>query len=179
MGFEADFLNRRLHVDYTRYDKRTKDALIALPIPASVGASVLSLQQNLGKTRNWGNELSATAVLIDRRSWGWDMTFGASHNDNKWLDLGKDSSKCTTTNGQLTCADLVIGAGLTTQQHRGDPLNMQWYRGYTYNDANGDGIIQVAEVKVDSALSKIAVGFAKDVVSIQNGFDLLNRRLRI
>jgi TonB-linked SusC/RagA family outer membrane protein len=179
MGFEADLFNRRLHIDYTRYDKRTKDALIALPIPASVGSSVLSLQQNIGKTRNWGNEIQANAVLIDRRSFGWDVTVSASHNDNKWLDLGKDPSKCSGTGDQQTCADLVLGAGTLTQQRKGDPLFMQWYRGYSYNDANQDGIIQVAEVKVDSALSPIAVGFAKDIVSIQNGFDLFKRRLRI
>ncbi len=179
MGFEADFFNRRLHIDYTRYDKRTSNALIALPIPSSVGASVTSLLQNVGKTQNWGNEIQANLGLVDRRNFGWDVTISASHNDNKWVDLGQDPSKCTTTNGATTCADLVIGAGTTTQQHKGQPLFMQWYRGYTYADKNGDGIIQVNEVTVDTALSPIAVGFAKDLVSIQNGVDLFQRRLHL
>ena len=179
MGFEADFFNRRLHIDYTRYDKRTSNALIALPIPSSVGAPVTSLLQNIGKTKNWGNEVQANLGLVDRRNFGWDVTISASHNDNKWVDLGQDPSKCTTTNGATTCADLVIGAGTTTQQHKGDPLFSQWYRGYTYADKNGDGIIQVSEVTVDTALSKIAVGFAKDLVSIQNGVDFFQRRVHL
>jgi hypothetical protein len=104
----------------------------------------------------------------------------ASHNDNKWVDLGPDPSKCTTaTGGAQTCADLVIGAGTVTQQHKGDPLFSQWYRNYTYSDDNHDGIIQLAEVHVDSALSRAGVGFAKDVAAIQNGFDLFQRRLRV
>jgi TonB-linked SusC/RagA family outer membrane protein len=181
MGFEADFFNRRLHIDYTRYDKRTRDALIALPIPASVGASVTSLQQNIGKTRNWGNEIQANMVIFDRPSFGLDIVFSASHNDNTWLDLGKDPSKvgCVQAAGQPACDDLVLGAGTATQQHKGDPLFAQWYRGYTYNDANGDGIIQVKEVQVNDTLSRIGVGYAKDLVSIQSGFDLFKRKLRI
>ena len=34
------------------------------------------------------------AVLLDRRRFGWDVTVSASHNDNKWVDLGKDPAKC-------------------------------------------------------------------------------------
>jgi hypothetical protein len=116
---------------------------------------------------------------MDRQNFGWDMTLSGSHNNNKWLDLGQDPSKCTTANGVTTCADLQLGQGTVTQQRKGDPLFMQWYRGFTYNDANGDGIIQVKEVVVDSALSPIATGYAKDLFSIQQGFDLFKRRLRI
>jgi TonB-linked SusC/RagA family outer membrane protein len=179
-GFEADFFNRRIHLDYTWYQKNTTDALIALPIPASVASPVLSLQQNVGKTQNWGNEVQASAVLVDSRRFGWDVTVSASHNANAWVDLGKDPSKCTTdSSGNSVCQDLVIGAGTTTQQRKGDPLFMQWYRGYTYADDNGDGIIQQREVHVSDTLSKIGVGFAKDLASIQTGFDLFSRRLRL
>ena len=156
-GFEADFFNRRLHLDFTHYTKNTKDALIALPIPASVGAPVLSLQQNVGKTRNWGNEVQANMVLLDRRSFSWDVTVSASHNDNKWVDLGEDPAKCGTAAAKAAgqdCENLVLGAGTVTQQRKGDPLFMQWYR-------------------------RIGVGFAKDMASVQTGFDLFQRRLRI
>ena len=36
------------------------------------------------------------------------------------------------------------------RQIPGHPINEQWYRPYTYNDDNGDGILQVSEVHVDS-----------------------------
>jgi len=181
-GFEADFFNRRLHLDFTHYVKNTTDALIALPIPASVGSPVLTLQQNIGKTRNWGNEVQANMVLLDRRSFTWDVTVSASHNDNKWVDLGQDPSKCATAAAKAAgqeCEDLVLGAGTVTQQRKGDPLFMQWYRRFNFADTNGDGIIQASEVTVEDTLSRIGVGFAKDMASIQTGFDLFQRRLRI
>jgi TonB-linked SusC/RagA family outer membrane protein len=178
-GFEADFFRSRLHIDFTHYIKNTKDALIALPIPSSVGAPVTSLQQNIGKTQNWGNEVQVNAVLLDRRSFSFDVTASASHNDNKWVDLGQDPGKCTTTGGVTSCADLVLGAGTVTQQRKGHPLFEQWYRQFTYADANGDGIIQASEVKVSDTLSARGVGFAKDMASIQTGFDLFQKRLRI
>jgi len=143
---------------------------------------VLSLQQNIGKTRNWGNEVQANMVLLDRRSFSWDVTVSASHNDNKWVDLGQDPSKCGTAAAKALgqeCEDLVLGAGTVTQQRKGDPLFSQWYRRFSYADTNGDGIIQVSEVKVEDTLSRAGVGFAKDMASIQTGFDLFQRKLRI
>ena len=61
----------------------------------------------------------------------------------------------------------------------GLPLNGQWYRNFTYNDANHDGVIQVSEVLVDSALSFQGVGFAKDIASIASGFDLFAHKVRL
>jgi len=179
-GLEADLFDRRLHVDYTWYEKNTSDALIALPIPASAAAPVTSLAQNVGKTRNWGNEIQLNAQLFESRRFAWDITVSASHNANAWVDLGKDPATCVTdSNGKRACQDLVIGLGTTTQERKGDPLFAQWYRGYTYADKNGDGIIQRNEVQVSSQLSRIGVGFAKDLASVQTGVDAFQRRLRV
>ncbi len=179
-GLEADFFNRRLHLDYTWYQKNTSDALVEVPIPASVAAPVISLPQNVGKTQNWGNEVQLNARLFDSRRLGWDVTVGASHNANAWVSLGKDPSRCSLdATGRQLCESLVIGLGTTTQQRKGDPLFTQWYPGYTYADKNGDGIIQQNEVQVSSTLSKIGVGFPKDLVSAETGVDLFGRRLRV
>ncbi len=169
-GFETDLLNRRLHLDYTYYDKRTSNALISVPIAASVASPVTSLLQNVGSTRNWGHELQANAQLVDRPAFGYDVTVSASHNSNKWLQLGIDP-----TTGQ----ERIIGSGLTQEQRQGYPLNAQWYRGYHFVDANHDGVIQRSEVTVDSALFNTGYDFPRDVVSIQNGIDLFHRKIRI
>lgn len=179
-GFESDLFNRRVNVNYTFYKKNTTNALIALPVASSVASSVTSLLTNVGKTQNWGHEASITAGILQLRNFGWDITVSGGHNDNKWVDLGKDPATCKAdANGVQTCQDLVIGAGTVVQERKGDPLFNTWYNRYTYADANHDGIIQVSEVKVDSALSSAGVGFAKDIAAIQSGFDLLGRKLRI
>lgn len=181
LGFETDLFQQRVHFDYTFYKKNTKDALIALPIPASVGSSVTSLQQNVGKTQNMGNEATLTATLLDRRNIGWDVTLNGSHNNNKWISLGIDPSTCTVaSDGTVSgCQERVIGAGTQVQQRRGDPLQNVWYNRYTYADANHDGVIQPNEVLVDSTLSSVGEGYARDIVSIQNGLDLFKHRMRI
>jgi TonB-linked SusC/RagA family outer membrane protein len=169
-GFETDVLNHRLHLDYTFYNKKTTNALISVPIASSVGSPVTSLLQNIGSTRNWGHEFQAVAQLLDRRSFGYDVTFSASHNSNKWLELGIDP----TTN-----AERIIGAGLTTQQRQGYPLNSQWYKGYHWQDTNGDHVIQRSEVQVDTGRFSTGYNFPRDVISIQNGIDLFQRKVRI
>jgi TonB-linked SusC/RagA family outer membrane protein len=180
-GFETDLFQQRLHFDYTFYKKNTHDALISLPIPASVASSVTSLQQNVGKTQNWGHEVSMNATLVDRRNFGWDITVSGGHNQNKWVSLGTDPATCTTAaDGTVSdCQQRVIGAGTVVQERQGDPLFNVWYNSYTYADANHDGVIQASEVHVSDTLSSRGPGFANDVASIQNGFDLFKRRVRI
>ena len=169
-GFEMDVLQRRIHFDYTYYDKRTHDALIQVPIAASAAAPVVSLLQNIGSTRNWGHEIQVNAQIVTSRFLAWDVTVSGSHNSNKWLDLGIDPA---------TGVSRILGAGGTTQQRVGYPLNSQWYHPYTYADTNGDKILQIGEVQVDSSRFSTGYNTPRDLFSIQNGFDVLDRRLRI
>lgn len=169
-GFETQMVNNRLHFDYTFYNKRTRDALILVPIAGSAGASTTSLLQNVGATRNYGHEIQLNAQLLDQRSFGWDVTLTGSHNTALVVDLGTDPA---------TGKARVIGAGLQTENHSGDPINSQWYRPYTYSDDNHDGILQRSEVHVDSALKNFGNGIPRDLFSVQSGFDLFSRKVRI
>jgi outer membrane receptor protein involved in Fe transport len=175
-GFESKLFHGRANVDYTFYRKTTRDALIQVPIAGSAGAPVLSLLQNVGSTRNTGHEVQVNMQLLDSRRVGWDMTLSGSHNTSTVVDLGIDPS---------TGNPRVLGAGGLTENRAGDPINSQWYRPYTYEDKNGDGILQwnandaLSEVHVDSVLRNFGTGIPRDIFSIQTGVDLLNRRLRI
>ena len=175
-GFESQLLQGRVGVDYTFYRKTTRDALISVPIAGSAGASVLSLLQNVGSTRNTGHELQVTMQLVDSRRVGWDMTLTGSHNSATVLDLGIDPA---------TQKARILGAGALTENRAGDPINSQWYRPYSYQDKNHDGVLQwnkvdsLSEVHVDSALVNFGNGIPKDLFSIQTGVDLFGRRLRI
>ncbi|HVT37447.1 MAG TPA: SusC/RagA family TonB-linked outer membrane protein [Gemmatimonadaceae bacterium] len=181
-GFEMR-LFRRVSVDYTYYDKRTKDALINIPLAPSGAASVTQLLTNIGRIRNWGHELQVNMQLWDSRNFGWDMTVGGSHNSSLVLDLGTDATTCKidASGAQIpgSCQDRVIGAGGQTREVKGYPIFSQWFRPYTYRDDNGDGILQVSEVHVDSAFKFVGYGAPRDIFSVQQGFDLLNHRLRV
>jgi hypothetical protein len=53
------------------------------------------------------------------------------------------------------------------------------FRPYTFNDANGDGLLLPSEVQVSPTFSYYGYSQPRDILSIQSGFDLLQRRLRI
>jgi hypothetical protein len=54
-----------------------------------------------------------------------------------------------------------------------------FYRTYTYADSNSDGIIVPSEVVVDPTFHYVGPSIPGDIVAVSNGFDLLNRQLRI
>ena len=168
-GFEARVWGNRANIDFTYYNKKTKDALISLPIAPSASPSATSVRTNLGGVQNSGLEAQITATLLDRRSFGWDVTLSASHNNNKVLSLGVDPAG----NPNKT-----IGTG-NTRDSVGFPVNGVFLRPYTYKDANGDGIIQSTEIVVDTGVQYRGYSFPRDLLSIQNGVDLLSRKLRL
>lgn len=175
-GFEARMFDSRVNFDYTYYRRQSYDALISVPLAPSTAASQLSVLQNVGSIRNSGHEVTVNTQIMDRPNFGWDITFNASHNTNLVVNLGLDPS---------TGKRRIIGLGATTEQREGMPINGQWYRPYTYNDANKDGVLQwnstdaLSEVHVDTALVFKGVTSPRDIVSIAQGFDLLKHRLRL
>ena len=168
-GFDSRVWNNKVNIEFTYYSKQTKDALLNLNIAPSAGASAGSILKNLGSVKNAGAELSVNAQLLDRRNLGWDVTLGGSHNKNKLVTLGKDDAG----------KDLPR-TGSTTRNQAGYPLNSIWAVPYTWSDANGDGLIGANEVVVSST-DTVFMGpsINTDQLTIQNGFDFLNRRLRI
>ena len=180
-GFDAQLLSNKLHVEYTFWNKKTSDALVSITLSPSSTASQLTPLLNVGSTQGWGHEFQGNMQLIDRRNIGWDMLVSASHFSNKVVSLGAVSGLCQVAPGQIV-ACLRTASGSTAGEARqipGHPINEQWYRPYTYNDDNGDGILQVAEVHVDSGFKSFGYRVPRDIISIQNGVDLFQRRLRL
>lgn len=140
LGFDAGFFRQRLNFEYTHYNKKTNDLLIAVPLPPSLGLSN-SQFQNLGTVRNTGNEYSINANIIQTTPLAFDVVANASTNNNVLLTLGLIPGSDTTKNPPI----LVN----TQQKHvAGYPLGSYWQRPYTFADANGDGIIARSEIKV-------------------------------
>ena len=180
-GFDAQMINNKVHLEYTFWDKKTTDALVNINLAPSSTAALLSPLLNVGSTRGWGHEVQANAQLIDRRNFGWDVNVSASHFSNKIISLGSVSGLCQVAPGQIVSC-LRTASGSTSGEARqipGRPINEQWYRPYTYHDDNGDGILQVSEVHVDSGFASFGYRVPRDIISIQNGVDLFSRRLRI
>lgn len=168
-GFETDMFSNRVNLDFTYYNKKTKDALIAQPIAASAGPSALTITRNLGSVQNNGVEVSINTTLINNPNFVWNLTLGGSHNSNKIVSLGLDA------NGK---PNPTIGTG-TTRDSLGLSVNGFFAHPYTYADKNHDGIITPDEVTVSSKYAYYGYSQPRDIVSIQNGVDLFGRMLHL
>lgn len=103
LGFDASFFGGRLSMEFTRFDRATKDAIINRPLAPSSGFTG-SQVVNVGQIDAWGNELGVNAKLIQGSSFSWDLDTQYSTSHNKIVDLG----------------DLeVIFAGTQTQHRQG------------------------------------------------------------
>jgi TonB-linked SusC/RagA family outer membrane protein len=168
-GFDVKALDSRVNFELTYYNKETKDALIDAIVAPSAG-SANNVTRNLGSVSNTGWEYQINGQMIDRPSFGWDLTLSYSTNDNKVLSLGGTPEQKGTTNWII----------------EGYPIRGFWENPILgYEDKNGDGLITYF---ADDARNEIFVG-DEDVFlgynqpryigSLSTGFDFLNRRVRI
>ena len=136
LGLDAGFFDERIGMEVTHYSKRTDDLLVAVPLPPSLGLTTTQFQ-NLGSVSNKGWEFVMNTRVLDMERVGFDFTVTTSTNDNKLLTLGK-----------LPTDSPVPPIVVNTQQlHKvGFPLGSYFQRGYTFNDANQDGIIARSEI---------------------------------
>jgi outer membrane cobalamin receptor len=101
LGFDASFLDDRVNFIYTRFDRRTRDMIVARGIPASMGFPGSQIV-NLGQVKGWGNEFNLEADIVERRRVRFSMAAQLATQNNRVLDLGGE--------------DMIPGVGLL--QHR-------------------------------------------------------------
>ncbi len=90
-GFDASFLGERANLEFTVFDKETKDLLLQVPQPPSLGFASGQTGYtfaNAGKVSNKGIEVSLRATAIDRSNLAWEMTANASTLKNRLVSLG-------------------------------------------------------------------------------------------
>ncbi len=87
VGFDAGFFNGRAGIEFTFYNKDTKDAILSLPLKPSRGFPG-SQFVNIGKVRNKGIEIALDGTPVNKRSWGLDLRGTFATNDVTILDMG-------------------------------------------------------------------------------------------
>lgn len=87
VGLEAGFLNNRLHIEADYYNKKTEQAIFAIPILSSVGTGSSSLIGNQADFQNRGFEFVAS--YSDKTSNGFTYSIGGNIgiNDNKIISV--------------------------------------------------------------------------------------------
>lgn len=87
VGFDAGFFNERLGVEFTYFNKTTKDLILSQPLPPSLGFTQ-NPQVNIGEVRNSGIEVAINANLYDSPTFSWDVRGGFNTLTNELVDLG-------------------------------------------------------------------------------------------
>ncbi len=166
-GADIGLFANRLTLELTGYIKTTTDALVNVPIEASLGGG--GLQENLGKIRNRGVEAAVTAHPVDVRAIGWDVTLSGSVNDNKVVTLGS---------GVLPI-DQSSRYNNPYRQIPGYPLYGFWAQPLTYRDLNHDGIIEPNEFTLGDSVTFQGSSIPIRELSLNTGVSLLNHRVRV
>jgi TonB-linked SusC/RagA family outer membrane protein len=87
-GFDAGLFRDRLGVEFTFFNKVSKDLLLRRPLPPSMGFP-LDPFANLGEVLNRGVELALRAQLVSTPSFAWEARLGASTLHNELVSLGE------------------------------------------------------------------------------------------
>lgn len=80
-GFEGKLLNNRLSVDFTYYNRNSKDQILSRDLDPSTGFTVTSI--NAGSVRNKGIELQLGYTVVRNKDWNWQIDVNYFQNRNK------------------------------------------------------------------------------------------------
>lgn len=86
-GVDASFLNDRLALEVTYFDKTTNDLIFSRPRPPSEGF-ISDPQVNIGNVKNSGLEVTLSATPYRSDNFAWDLRGGFATLKNKLTNMG-------------------------------------------------------------------------------------------
>lgn len=89
VGLDFEFLDRRLKGSFNLYSDLSKDVLVDVTLPPSLGFS--SYKENLGEVKNSGVELMLKGTVYRNleKNIAWDLIFNLAHNKNQVMKISK------------------------------------------------------------------------------------------
>jgi len=161
-GFDAGLFHDAVRLELTYYDKKTHDALVNRPLPPSNGINQNRFE-NIGSVQNRGIEALLSLTKDVTPVVGIDASVSFARNTNKLIKLGVP----TIVNGEI-------------REVEGYPLFGFWDRPILgFDDANHNGIIEVSEVRVDTAFRFLGSSIPKTSISLNAGVTLFHNRVRL
>jgi TonB-linked SusC/RagA family outer membrane protein len=85
-GVDVRFLDNRLGLDATYYNRKVEENILTVPQAASTGFTSQVL--NIAELRNEGLELLLTAIPVRTNDFQWNISVNWSKNDSEIIDLG-------------------------------------------------------------------------------------------
>ena len=128
IGFEAGLLDDRVALDFTFYDQRTTDAIVARNVPPSSGFTGQQVV-NIGEISNRGVEATLLVNPVRRQNLDWNLGINLSTNRNRieQLGLGEES---------------FLQLGWTTRHAEGYPVGSFFAPEVVSATLDDDGLVQ-------------------------------------
>jgi TonB-linked SusC/RagA family outer membrane protein len=158
IGFDMDLLDGRAGLQATWYDKDTENLLVSRPLPPSLGVPNERFE-NLGRVENQGWEVALTATPVRLRNVSWDFSISGSHNENELKELGLE-------------VDSILFGNQRFQE--GFPLGGFFGRTVTFDDENGNGVIDLGEFDIATEETFIGSAFPETEISFQSAITLFD-----
>lgn len=155
LGFDVGFLNNRFNLAFTYFSKQAEDAIFLRRLAPSLGLTTSQLT-NLGELANWGTEYQLNANLLQRNNLALDATvnFSTLTQNINALREGVEPQ--------------IFGLGGDSQRHQpGAPPGGYFGNTYTFDDADGDGLLTEDEVTISDEQSYLGTPEPRRVLGVQ------------
>jgi TonB-linked SusC/RagA family outer membrane protein len=139
-GIEGKFLNNRLSLDLTLYQRTAKDQILNRDLDPSTGYT--SQQINAGKVTNKGIELDLGYTVIQNRNWKWQLDGLYTLNKSMVSEIPSDLKQIVTA-GYTTLGNIAEN-GLPLGVIQGYYFQRDPKTGQRLVSATGDYITSVA-----------------------------------
>ena len=121
VGLDLGFLENRYGMNFTYYNRRTKDKFANITLPSHSGIS--SMTTNNGEIQNQGIEFDLNGRIIDTKDWKFNVNANVAWNKNKVISLPDNG----LPNNRQSAYQVYDAAG-----------NLIWVGGYQEGQTPGD-----------------------------------------
>lgn len=92
IGLDGSLFNNRLTFELAYWQKNSKDLVLEVPTPPTMGIPYNSYYDNIGKIKNSGFEMTVGGTIVSTRDWNWrsEFNFSTVSNTVKSLYGGTD-----------------------------------------------------------------------------------------
>ena len=109
IGLEFGLFKNRISAEFSWYNKKTTDMLLAVPTPSPSGTT--SVLGNIGEMENKGIELSLNTINIAGKNLKWTTNINIARNKNRVLKLDGEQKEILSTSSRFANA-VIIGQPL-------------------------------------------------------------------
>lgn len=155
-GTDLSFLNNKLGIVFTVYNKKIVDnsLLVERVLAPSTGGS--SRTENVGNLTNKGWELGITATPVSNKNFTWSVFGSLNHNDN-----------LVTASSQVSPIFLANAAGSTSAILAGQPVGV-FYGNYFVRDGSGNLALDAAGRPIAAVNNPTAKSLLRKVLGDPN-----------